>query len=154
MAKDKDVAGIIAFPPLIYGAPLLAGLVVDRLISAKRLPRPLQPLSVGFLAAAASLLVPAVREFRKAQTAVDPFEETTALIQSGPFEYTRNPLYLALTLLYVGIALGSRARFPLRLLPAILWIVNTGVIEREERYLERKFGDAYKAYRDRVPRWL
>ena len=154
VGNDRDVAGVVAFPPLIYGAPLVGGLIVDRLLSSKRLPRPLQPLSIGFFAAAASLLVPALREFRKAQTAIDPFEETTALIQTGPFDYTRNPLYLALTMIYIGIALAARARFPLRLLPAILWMINTGVIEREERYLERKFGQTYRDYRDRVPRWL
>jgi protein-S-isoprenylcysteine O-methyltransferase Ste14 len=93
-------------------------------------------------------------EFRKADTPIDPYEETTSFIESGPFAYTRNPLYLALTLMYVGTALAFRARLPLRALPLIFAVMNAGVIRREERYMERKFGEKYRAYKERVPRWV
>lgn len=155
MDDEKNTAGVIAFPPFIYGLPLLASLLADRLVFKKRRLPPVAPfLSAGFFAAAAALVVPSVLEFRKAGTAIDPYEETTALIETGPFAYTRNPLYMALTLTYVGIALAMRTRLPLRLLPAILAVMNAGVIRREERYLERKFGERYRDYKERVPRWL
>jgi protein-S-isoprenylcysteine O-methyltransferase Ste14 len=154
MANERDTAGVIAFPPLIFAVPLAIGVVSDRVLSRRRLPPALRFLSLGFFAAAASLVVPAVAEFKRADTHIDPFEETTALIETGPFSYTRNPLYSALTLTYVGVALLTRTRLPLRLLPAVLWLMNTGVVEREERYLERKFGERYRAYKQRVPRWL
>lgn len=154
MAKERDVAGVIAFPPFIYGIPLAASLVADRVLSGKRLPPVSRALSIGFFIAAVSLVAPAFAEFKKAGTAVDPFEETTKLVDGGPFARTRNPLYLGLTLGYVGIALAARARFPLAVLPGVLWIMNVGVIEREERYLERKFGTAYRKYMQRVPRWI
>ncbi|MGZ3547234.1 MAG: methyltransferase family protein [Vulcanimicrobiaceae bacterium] len=154
MAKERDVAGVIALPPLIYGIPLAASLVADRLLSKKRLPLASQALSIGFFIAAALLVAPALAEFKKANTAVDPFEETTWLVESGPFAHTRNPLYLGLTLTYIGIALAARATLPLTVLPGVLWVMNVGVIEREERYLERKFGSTYRKYIDRVPRWL
>ena len=154
MSDKKDVAGVIAFPPLIFGVPLIAGLIADRLLSDERLPKPLQPLSAGFFAAAGALIVPALVEFRKSNTALDPYEETTAILEHGPFAYTRNPVYLALTFAYVGISLAARSRLPLRLLPAVLFVVRTGVIEREERYLKRKFPESYPKYFDRVPRWL
>lgn len=154
MGKERDIAGVIAFPPLIFAVPLAASLAADFILAKKRLPAASRVLSLGFLAAAASLVVPAVGEFKKAGTAVDPFEETTAFVESGPFAHTRNPLYLGLTLTYTGIALAARATLPLAALPGILWVMNTGVIEREERYLERKFGKPYRKYMERVPRWL
>lgn len=154
MAKAPDTAGVIAFPPLIYGLPLAASLLADRLITKKRLPSASRFLSSGFFISAASLAVAGFAEFNKAGTPVDPFEETSALVESGPFAQTRNPLYLGLTLMYVGVALAARAALPLAVLPAVLWLMNAGVIEREERYLERKFGKTYVDYMDRVPRWF
>jgi protein-S-isoprenylcysteine O-methyltransferase Ste14 len=154
MAGKRDTAGVIAYPPLIYGIPLVTSLVADRILSKKRLPPAFQALSIGFFAAAAIAIAPAATEFRNADTPVDPYEETTALIESGPYAYSRNPLYLGLTFLYIGTSLAFRARLPLAVLPAVLWVMNAGVIEREERYLERKFGDAYRDYMQRVPRWM
>jgi protein-S-isoprenylcysteine O-methyltransferase Ste14 len=155
MDDERKTAGVVAFPPLIYGVPLVASLLIDRLVFKKRRLPPVAPiLSIGFFAAAAAVAVPSVLEFRKADTAIDPYEETTALIETGPFAYTRNPLYMTLTLIYIGIALALRARLPLRLLPPILSVMTAGVIRREERYLERKFGERYRDYKERVPRWL
>ncbi len=155
MAEDGEkTAGVVAFPPLIFGIPLLAGLIADRVISQRRLPAAARLLSPGFFAAGAALAVPAVKEFDRAGTTYDVFEETTALIETGPFAYTRNPLYAALTLAYCGVALATRSALPFALLPAVLWVMNRGVIDREERYLERKFGDTYRAYLQRVPRWI
>ncbi len=154
MENQPETAGVIAFPPLIYAIPLAASVVVDRLLFKRRMPAAAPVLSIGFFAAAAWLVAPGVAEFKKAGTAIDPFEETTALVESGPFAYTRNPLYLGLTMAYVGCALATRAALPLAVLPSVLWLMNVGVIEREERYLQRKFGNAYQQYRERVPRWV
>lgn len=154
MAKDRETAGIVAPPPLIYGVALIASIVADRRFCERRLPPMTRALSIGFFAAAFSLVAPAVAEFKRAGTPIDPFEETTALIQCGPYKYSRNPLYLALTFAYAGVALAMRAGLPLAVLPAVLWVMNAGVIDREEQYLERKFGTAYAQYRQRVPRWI
>lgn len=154
MANHRDTAGVVALPPLIYAVPLVVSIIADRRLCERRLPPMARVLSAGFFAAAFSLVAPAVVEFRKAGTPIDPFEETTALIESGPYRYSRNPLYLALTMMYTGIALAARTGLPLAVLPGVLWMMNTGVIDREERYLERKFGTAYAQYRQRVPRWV
>jgi protein-S-isoprenylcysteine O-methyltransferase Ste14 len=154
MDKNRDTAGVIAFPPLIYGVPLAAALLADRYILKTRLPRGCRLLSVGLFAAAASLVGPAFGEFEKAGTSVDVFEETKALVETGPYARTRNPIYLALTLTYAAIALATRRALPLAALPFILCVMNVGVIEREERYMERKFGERYRSYKSRVPRWL
>lgn len=151
---QRDTAGVIAFPPLIYGIPLIAGLLADRLLLKRPLPPVSRTISIGFFVGAASLVISGITEFKKAGTAIDPYEETTALIESGPFAHTRNPLYLALTFAYAGIALAARSALPITLLPAVLRVMSVGVIEREERYLERKFGETYRRYMDTVPRWL
>jgi protein-S-isoprenylcysteine O-methyltransferase Ste14 len=96
----------------------------------------------------------AIRAMRRADTPVDPYEPTTALVIDGPFRFTRNPLYLSLTLVYLGITSLMNAFWPLMLLPAALVIMQRGVIVREERYLESKFGEEYLRYKAKVRRWL
>jgi protein-S-isoprenylcysteine O-methyltransferase Ste14 len=85
---------------------------------------------------------------------VDPREATTAVVESGPFRYTRNPAYVAFTVAYLGISLLAGSRWPLLLLPVVLVVVDRGVIHREERYLDARFGSDYSGYRRRVRRWL
>jgi protein-S-isoprenylcysteine O-methyltransferase Ste14 len=106
-------------------------------------------IAVGLLASAAVVL-----EFRKAATAVSPLRPTTQLVRSGPYRYSRNPDYIGQTLLYVGIALALNTWWPLFLLPPTLVAVHFGVIRREERYLEAKFGQDYRDYKNQTPRWV
>jgi protein-S-isoprenylcysteine O-methyltransferase Ste14 len=86
---------------------------------------------------------------RRAGTNIRPDQPTLALVTDGAFRFSRNPLYLAATGLYVGVALLVDALWPL-----VLLIPMLAVVAREERYLEAKFGDAYRAYKARVRRWL
>jgi len=79
---------------------------------------------------------------------------TTALVTEGPFRYSRNPIYVALTLLYVGVALLINALWILLLVVPALMALRYGVIAREEAYLTQKFGDAYHQYTTQVRRWL
>jgi protein-S-isoprenylcysteine O-methyltransferase Ste14 len=91
---------------------------------------------------------------RRAGTPVDPREAPTALVTEGPFRHTRNPAYVAFTLTYSGLSLLTSILWPLLLLPLVLLAVDRGVIQREERYLEKQFGSSYRQYRHRVRRWL
>jgi protein-S-isoprenylcysteine O-methyltransferase Ste14 len=79
---------------------------------------------------------------------------TTVLVTEGPFRYSRNPIYLALTLLYLGVAFLVNAWWILLLVVPVLLVIRYGVIAREEVYLARKFGDAYRQYTTQVRRWL
>jgi protein-S-isoprenylcysteine O-methyltransferase Ste14 len=106
------------------------------------------------LAAGIALAIWFLLAMQRAGTPVDPREASTALVETGPFRYTRNPAYAAFTLTYLGLSLLAGARWPLILLPAVLVIVDRGVIRREERYLVTRFGSDYSAYRRRVRRWL
>jgi protein-S-isoprenylcysteine O-methyltransferase Ste14 len=90
----------------------------------------------------------------RAQTAVDPSKPTTAIVSDGVFRFSRNPLYLSMTLLYISISLLFNALWALLLLLPLLVIVQIGVIQREEVYLERKFGDEYLRYKSQVRRWM
>jgi protein-S-isoprenylcysteine O-methyltransferase Ste14 len=91
---------------------------------------------------------------RRAGTNIRPDQPTLALVTDGAFRFSRNPLYLAAAGLYVGVALLVHALWPLVLLIPMLAVLQWGVVAREERYLEAKFGDAYRAYKARVRRWL
>jgi protein-S-isoprenylcysteine O-methyltransferase Ste14 len=91
---------------------------------------------------------------RRAGTNIKPSQPTTAIVQTGPFRFSRNPLYISLTLFYLGVCLMFNALWPLLLLPPLLVVVQRGIIYREERYLEAKFGEEYRDYRRRVRRWL
>ncbi len=145
---------LIAPPPLLYAGPLLAGFVLDLLLPLPRLSSALRLAGLPFLAAGVALAISFLLSMRRAGTPVDPREAPTALVQAGPFRYTRNPGYVAFTLTYLGVSLLAGARWPLILLPAVLVIVDRGVIRREERYLEERFGSDYIGYRRRVRRWL
>jgi protein-S-isoprenylcysteine O-methyltransferase Ste14 len=145
---------IIAPPPLLYAFPWLAGFVLDLLFPFPRLPSALRLAGLPLLAAGITLAIWFRLAMRRAGTPVDPREATTALVHTGPFRYTRNPAYVAVTLTYLGASLLAGARWPLILLPAVLVIVDRGVIWREERYLEERFGSDYSEYRRRVRRWL
>jgi protein-S-isoprenylcysteine O-methyltransferase Ste14 len=152
-SEDRGPA-IIAPPPLLYAAPLLAGFVLDLLLPLPRLPAALRLGGLPFLAAGIALAIWFLLAMRGAGTPVDPREATTALVQSGPFRYSRNPAYVAFTLTYLGVSLLVGARWPLVLLPVVLVIVDRGVIRREERYLEARFGSDYSGYQRHVRRWL
>lgn len=151
----QDNAGVIAPPPLIFAVPLAAGLYFNR---SNPFPIMAQPFATAtgaaLLGLAIILGVAALVQFWYAHTALLPHKPTTALIDRGPFRFSRNPVYLSLALGYVGIALLANTVWPLLLLPLALLMLHRGVIEREERYLEQKFGDEYIEYRTRVRRWL
>jgi protein-S-isoprenylcysteine O-methyltransferase Ste14 len=91
---------------------------------------------------------------QRANTNIDPYKPVTTVVTEGPFRYTRNPIYLALALLSAGIAFIANTFWVLLLLPFALLLINFGVIEREERYLENKFGKQYLDYKARVRRWV
>jgi protein-S-isoprenylcysteine O-methyltransferase Ste14 len=91
---------------------------------------------------------------KHAGTHIDPYKPTMALVVDGPFRFTRNPLYLSLTLLYSGTAFLLNLLWAILLLPIALVIMQFGVICREERYLEKKFGQEYLRYKARVRRWI
>lgn len=150
-------AGVIAPPPLLFLGALLLGLGLDRLLGLpglglEAMPRLLLGGALGLAGAAVAL--PAARGFRRAGTHLEPWKPSSALVTGGVYRVTRNPMYLGMALLYLGLALAAGSLGALALLPPLLLVVRYGVIAREERYLEALFGEDYRAYRRRVRRWL
>jgi protein-S-isoprenylcysteine O-methyltransferase Ste14 len=95
-----------------------------------------------------------IQTMQAAGTNVNPALPTTAIVASGPFRFSRNPLYLALTLLYLGLTLAFNTWWGIVVLVPVLIIMHRGVVLREERYLEQKFGKTYRQYRSKVQRYL
>lgn len=156
MTKNvKDNPGVIAPPPLIFLFFFLAGYGANRLYPL------LLPESIAFIMAGRILVglslfifVGSLVYLKRAKTPVDPYKAPTAIVKGGPFRFTRNPIYLSLSLLYLGISLLTELIWPLLFLPLTLLVMHYGVIIREENYLIRKFGDEYQNYKEDVPRWL
>lgn len=155
-AREKpDTAGVIAPPPLLYLGTLASGLLLGR-----KFPIPFQPRSIsktlGWPLILGGLLLGFMgdRAMHRARTNINPYKPTTTIVTEGPYRFTRNPLYLSLTLMYGGIAARANSLWATLLLPILLLVMKRGVIEREERYLERKFGAEYLSYKSQVRRWI
>lgn len=95
-----------------------------------------------------------VRGLRRRGTTVNPAGAPSFLIETGPYRRSRNPIYLALTAAYLGATLALGSLWVLAFLAVPLWLLDRRIIPFEEAQLETAFGDAYRRYRDRVPRWL
>lgn len=152
-----DSPRVIAPPPLIYLGTLCAALAVDRLAGVPRVPLSSShagALGGATLAAGVGLAVIATAAFKRAGTNVVPNKPATALVTDGLFAQSRNPGYIGQTLIFLGLALALRSASALAAVPPLLVLIDRGVIAREERYLGRKFGAAFRDYAGRVPRWL
>lgn len=152
---NRDIAGVIAPPPLIYALTLGLALLLHQRIPLPVVPRKIKNTLGGILIGGA--VVPALlamRGMRRVGTSVNPTQPTTALLLEGPYRFTRNPIYLGMTALYMGIAILANTLWPILLLPGVLFVMTRGVIEREEAYLEQKFGAQYLAYKEKVRRWI
>src|SRR3954447_10379470 len=150
-----DNPGIRVPPPLIYLLALLSGLLLNRRLHVPFLPRMVArvlgwPLVGGGMALAAWF----TRTMHGADTTRRPDKPVSSLVQDGPFRYSRNPGYLSLTMLYAGIAILRNALWAILLLPLALYVIQREVIEREERYLKRTFGEEYLSYKRKVRRWV
>jgi protein-S-isoprenylcysteine O-methyltransferase Ste14 len=151
---NPDTPGLAVPPPVLYFVPLAIGLGVNRLF-----PRPILPRGMAAIVGV-GLLVLALVGFagmwamRRAGTSPNPYRPTTALVIEGPYRFTRNPMYLGFTLIYLGVTAWVNSLWPLLPLPLILLLIQTTVIAKEEAYLERKFGEPYRQYRRRVRRWI
>jgi protein-S-isoprenylcysteine O-methyltransferase Ste14 len=158
---DSETAHAIARPPFLFVVALLLGFVADHLLP---LPFPLSrsgPAHWISAAIAACLIfigigvfAAGIRNFSSAGTPVQGTKPSRALVTTGIHGWSRNPIYLGMFLIYGGIGLVVRSPWILILMPLLAITMRFGVVEREEAYLEWRFGDAYRDYKARVRRWL
>jgi protein-S-isoprenylcysteine O-methyltransferase Ste14 len=156
MKDPHAVARLGVFrPPLIYLAGIAGGLVLH---SAWPCPMaagaPVRFLGVALVLASILLFVLSVRRFRAAGTPVPARKPTTAIVRTGPYRYSRNPIYLAFSLLQLGIAIWIGSWWLIATLAVALAIIHFVVVPREEQYLVARFGDEYRDYKAAVRRWL
>jgi protein-S-isoprenylcysteine O-methyltransferase Ste14 len=144
-------------PPLVYVGGLVAGWLLHRWwpLAITAAPSPVRStLGAICLAAGFGLMIAAVVTFRRARTAIVPLRPAAALVTSGPYHYTRNPMYVSLVALYLGATLLIDSWWPVLLLPLVIVVIQRLVIAREERYLTGAFPTEYPAYCRRVRRWV
>ena len=150
-----SVPGIKVPPPVIYVSALLIGLGLNKLWTISFMPT-LWAYTVGTVLIIASVLImPSVLvRFRRAGTPFDVRKAASALITDGPYRLSRNPTYVSLTMLYVGLGVLLNNVWILLLTLPVLLILDLWVIRREEKHLEEKFGWHYLQYKSAVRRWL
>jgi protein-S-isoprenylcysteine O-methyltransferase Ste14 len=154
---EKKHAGVIVPPPLIYAGVLAFALAVDYAVEGPGTGIPWTARMVlGGALFAVGLAVPLVAsaQFRIADTDVRPWKPSSTLVTTGIYRYTRNPMYIGMTLIFAALALLADSVIALVLLPPLLILMTVAVIKREEHYLEITFGEEYRRYKRRVRRWI
>jgi protein-S-isoprenylcysteine O-methyltransferase Ste14 len=150
-----DRPGVLIPPPLLFGVGWALGAWLRHYTGYGVMDAFWSPF-VGWPLVGAALVLGiwGVVTLRRHRTGIMPHRPSTAVVEDGPYRFTRNPLYLAMTLGYLGTALAFGQWWAVALLPLVLLALHPLVIVREERYLQDKFGETYGAYRARVPRWI
>lgn len=160
-AADTGTAGVIARPPLLFIGALLVGFVSDHL-----LPLPFPVTRVGpvhwisaivagsLIFIGIAIFAASVRSFFSAATPVQGTKPTRVLVTTGTHGWSRNPIYLGMFFVYVGIGLAVRSSSILILTLPLAIVIRCHVVAREEAYLERRFGDSFREYKARVRRWV
>jgi protein-S-isoprenylcysteine O-methyltransferase Ste14 len=153
MTEHKDHADVKIHPPILLLIHLIAVYLLNRLL----------PLEIpNFLVWAGYLLVliglgfafVAVSQFIRAHTTLDPHGSVKEIVSNGPYRFSRNPIYLGFVCLLIGFPFIFRTYWGLLLSPLFIVLMNALVIQNEEAYLEKKFGETYTSYKSRVRRWL
>jgi protein-S-isoprenylcysteine O-methyltransferase Ste14 len=156
LAPLHDIPHVIAPPPLLFAAFFAAGWILD-FFADDVLDFPWKGAAAAgcvLVVAGAALGLAAAYQFLKAGTNILPEWPTLAVVRAGPYRLTRNPMYVGLCLAYAGLAIAVERPLTLLLLVPLMVLMHYGVVLREERYLEHKFGEAYLAYKRSARRWL
>jgi protein-S-isoprenylcysteine O-methyltransferase Ste14 len=156
MADTADSANVVVRPPLAWALAVLAGLALNWLMPLRFLPAviPAGWLGAIVFAVALALFAWAIATMMRSGSNVPTRLPTTTIVKTGPYRFTRNPIYLAMVLGLIGLAMAFNTLWLLMTLVPFALLIRYGVIAPEEAYLERKFGDVYRGYRARVRRWL
>lgn len=154
---SQDTANILVFPPAAsVAAPALAGLM-EWLMPLGILPAPggaFLVFGLLLMIIAGVLAITGTRAFKRAETNIDPRQPALVLVSDGPFRFTRNPMYLGMITLNLGLTLAASLDWGLLTTPILALVLHYGVVLREESYLLGKFGEPYAALLKRTRRWL
>lgn len=156
MSDTADTANVIVRPPIAWALAVLVGLTLQWVVSLPFMPASVPAGWIGGIVfvLALALFAWAIATMTRAGSNVPTSLPTTTIVETGPYRFTRNPIYLGMFLGLVGLAIAFDNLWLLVMLVPFSLVIRYGVVAREESYLERKFGDAYRQYRARVRRWL
>ena len=151
-----ETARVFIRPPLAWALAVVAGFALDWLEPLPFLPEdwPAGLLGAVVFVLALALAIWAMDTMTRAGTNIPTNRPTTTIVESGPYRFTRNPIYLGMFLGLIGLAIAFDNLWLLLMLMPFALVIRYGVVAREEAYLERKFGDVYTGYKSRVRRWL
>lgn len=154
--STRDQADVVLFPPLVGATLMVTGIILQVVVpfSITDAITIIRITGTVILLAGISLQVVCLQAFKRAKTTPLFKKPSTNILQSGPYARSRNPIYIAVFLQFLGLALLVNSWWLIIALPVLYVYLRFGVIAREERYLEQKFGDEYRSYRSEVPRWL
>ena len=150
---DRGVV-VLARPPVVYLVSILVGFGLNAIWPVEAFPRALGRFGLLLVLLAVALFALAVREFRRARTPIRTRKPVTAVVRTGPYRLSRNPIYLSFTLLQLGLGTWANSVWVVGLLVPTLVLMSYGVIAREERYMAQKFGEEYLRYTAAVRRWI
>ena len=145
---------MLARAPIVYLASILAGFGLNTVWPVEVFPRAIKSLGGLLTVLAVALFVLSVREFRRARTPIRTRKPVTAVIRTGPYRFSRNPIYLSFTLLQLGLGTWANSAWVVGMLIPTLVLMSYGVIAREERHMAQKFGEEYLRYTAAVRRWI
>ncbi len=156
MAAHIDHANVVILPPVALALCVGAAFLADRLWPAPFLPSasPRWPIGGALIALGLMTELWALILFRRARTSILPIRPTSAIIEAGPYRYSRNPIYVGMFVIVVGAAMALDSLWQFAALAVLYLVIRWGVVAREEAYLTRKFGAAYRDYARRVRRWI
>jgi protein-S-isoprenylcysteine O-methyltransferase Ste14 len=156
MSDTADTAQVFIRPPLVWALGVIAGLALNWLVPLPFVPAaiPAPWLGGAVFVLALTLFAWAITTITRAGSNVPTNTPTTSIVDTGPYRFTRNPIYLGMMLGLVGLAIAFDSLWLLVMLVPFFLVIRYGVVAREEAYLERKFGEVYGRYRARVRRWL
>jgi len=153
--ENMDHAQVMVPPPLVFLGYLIGALILNWLVPLALPWTFILRMVGGVMVVVGSWLAgSAISQMRKVHTSPDPRESVTALVTSGPYRFTRNPIYLGFFLIYFGFTLLDGTFWGLIASPFLLWTITQAVIRAEEDYLQEKFKDEYASYKFRARRWL
>ena len=155
LPPEKDRPGVPIAPPLLFVIPILVSLVLEWLVTTSFVHGAFRwTLGVLFFLAGIALNVGGFITQKRAGTDPIPFNPSTRIVSHGLYRFSRNPMYIGFALWTLAAAILVNSLWTLLAVPIGLVLVNQLVVRREERYLERKFGDEYLSYKRRVRRWI
>ncbi|HET8729408.1 MAG TPA: isoprenylcysteine carboxylmethyltransferase family protein [Alphaproteobacteria bacterium] len=159
MAEATDHPDVIMFPPLIFLLAVIIAAVLDVLVPISFFPPPgvgnwVTWLGVILVVAGVAIAIAGNREFHRQGTNVDPHRPALKVVDTGPYRFTRNPMYLGMILVLAGVVLAFSLEWGVPVWIAFALVLHYGVVRREERYMSAKFGAPYEALLRRTRRWL